>query len=272
MNKNFTNKLFLASLSIFTLIVLMSNSSGRGNVFGQAVTGAPGDSNKTCASVGCHASGSFSPNAELNVVDADGNAVSSFIPGETYDVTLSVETSGNPNAFGFQMVALTADNSPATDWSDIGSNIQIVQLGDRDYIEHTSPSSANQFNTKWTAPNTGSGDVTFYFSANAVNGNGSPAGDGAVSSTFVLEESTTASIELLKETISIYPTPANEFITIAGEDLNYNYSLYSLNGQKILTSEFKSEITLDISKLEKGLYFIQLQNEDNFITKKIIIN
>jgi len=272
MNKIFTNNVFLTACSILILIGLMSNSSGRGNVFGQAVTGAPGDSNMTCASSGCHSSGTFSPSADLTVLDLNGNPVSSFIPGETYDITLATQTSGSPSAFGFQMVALDADNSSASNWSDIGNNMQIVTLGDRDYIEHNSPSSSNEFNTKWTAPSAGSGDVTFYFSANAVNGNGNPGGDGATSSTFVLSEIVTSSNDLTEASISIFPQPALDFVTISGEELNYEYTLFDIKGQKIKASNFTKTTSLDISQLTQGLYFVQLYNGDKTITKKLFKN
>lgn len=272
MKKIFTSNLFLTVFSIFTLIGLMSNSSGRGNIFGQAVTGAPGDSNITCASSGCHSSGAFSPSANLTVTDLDGNSVSSFVPGETYDITLAVEATGNPSAFGFQMVALSSDNSPATDWSDIGGNAQVVQIGDRNYIEHDSPSSSNEFNTKWTAPAEGSGDVTFYFSANAVNGNGNPGGDGATNSTFVLSETTTSSKDLSEASISIFPQPALDYVTISGENIDYEYILYDVKGQKLQASNFSSSATLDISNLPQGLYFVRLSNGDKSLTKKVLKN
>ena len=116
--KIFTNKILLTSFSLLTILALMSNSSGRGNIFGQAVTGAPGDSNRTCASSGCHSSGAFSPTGNLTITDEDGNAVEAFIPGAIYDVTLSVEATGNANAFGFQMVALTKDENGTNSWTD----------------------------------------------------------------------------------------------------------------------------------------------------------
>ena len=272
MKKIFTNNLFLTACSVAFLIVMMSNSSGRGNVFGQAVSGAPGDSNLTCASSGCHSSGAFSPSAGLTVLDADGNSVSTFIPGETYDITLAVEASGDPAAFGFQMVALSADNSPATDWSDIGGNTQVVQIGDRNYIEHDSPSSSNEFNAKWTAPEAGNGDVTFYFSANAVNGNGNPGGDGGTNSTFVLSELVTSSNDLSEASISVFPQPALDFVTISGEEIDYEYTLYDIKGQKIEASNFTNTTTLDMSELTQGLYFVQLSSGGKTITKKLLKN
>lgn len=250
----------------------MSNSSGRANLFGQGVTGAPGDTSRTCASSGCHSSGAFSPNASLMVTDNDGNAVSSFVPGQTYDVSLVVEATGTPSAYGFQMIALDNDDSPVNNWGELGSNVQKVSVGPKDYIEHSSPSSSNEFRTKWTAPSEGTGDVTFYFAANAVNGNGGTSGDGGTNSNFVLPEITTSTNNLDEESISVYPSPASDFVTISGDNIDYNYTIFDIRGQKIGTSNFTGEIGLDISHLEKGLYFIHIQNEAKFITKKLYKN
>ncbi len=270
MKKIFTNKLFFAALSVLILISLMSNSSGRANIFGQGVTGAPGDSNKTCASSGCHASGAFSPSASLSVSDMDGNSVTTFKPGETYDITLSVNASGNPSAYGFQMIALLDDDSPASDWSDIGNNVQIVSIGSKNYIEQNSPSSSNEFSSKWTAPEAGSGPVTFYFAANAVNGNGSPSGDGGTSSQFKLFETTTSSNDLNEETITLFPNPTSDFLNISGENLDYEGTISNLQGQIVSTFNFSKTTTIDIGNLESGLYFVTLQNEDKFLTKRIV--
>ena len=272
MKKIYSNKLFLTAFAVVSLIALMSNSSGRANVFGQAVTGAPGDSNLTCASSGCHSSGAFSPSAELTVMDADGNEVTSFAPGETYDVTLSVQATGSPSAYGFQMVALTSDNSPATNWSENGSNTQIVPVGGRDYIEHDSPSSSNEFTTKWTAPEAGAGDVTFYFSANAVNGNGNPGGDGGTNSTFVLSELTTSSHHLDEASIAVFPNPAQNFINITGENLDYEYTIQNLQGQRLISSNFSQSETIDLSGLSPGLYLINVMTDGKKTTKKIVKN
>lgn len=250
----------------------MSSSSGRAKIFGQAVTGAPGDSNKTCASSGCHASNAFSPNAILNIQDENGNGVSQYIPGNTYDVTLAVESSGMPSGYGFQMVALSADDSPATEWTDLGSNVQSVQLGERNYIEHNSPSSSNEFKTKWVAPSEAVGDITFYFSANAVNGNGSPSGDGGTNSTFVMSEFSTSSIDVQEAPITLFPNPANEVITIRGYESEFNYSIFDINGKKVQTSKLVGNSTISISDLSPGLYFINLQNDKQTTIKKIIKN
>lgn len=271
MKKFFTSKPLIVALSFFVLIILMSNSSGRGNIAGQAVTGAPGDSNRTCASSGCHSSGSFSPSADLRVTDDNGNLVDGFIPGETYNLSLNIDATGDPAAYGFQMIALKEDNSPADDWSETGANIRVVGINNRDYIEHNSPSASNEFKTKWTAPEEGSGDVTFYFSANAVNGNGGTSGDGGTNSNFVLSELTTSTSELTTNSVTLYPMPAVDFVTISGDQSEYKYAIYDLNGQNIRSGQFNGQTTIETTLLSKGLYFVTIQDDVSSTTKKLIV-
>ncbi|MEM9549271.1 MAG: choice-of-anchor V domain-containing protein [Bacteroidota bacterium] len=269
MNKIYTKKLILISFSLFVLIVFMSNSAGRGSLVGQALTGAPGDSNRTCASSGCHSSGAFSPSVNLDVFDPDGNEVTSFIPGETYDITLRVDAMDDPDAYGFQMVALLDDETAATDWSEVGDNIQVVQLGERNYLEHDSPSASNEFKTKWTAPVEGSGNVTFYYSANAVNGNGSASGDGGVNSQFRLFETTTSTENVKDLIVTVYPNPTSDFITITDLNSEINYTIVDPKGQKVSASKSFGETTIDLRDFNTGLYFLTIQKDDMLITKRI---
>lgn len=259
------------AFSLLTLIALMSNSSGRGNIFGEAVTGAPGDSNKTCGTSGCHSSGAFSPTPILSVFDQDGNEITNYKPGETYDVVLKVEAVDNPVEFGFQMVSLTDDNAPVNQWESIGSNVQLVKLGDRDYIEHNSPSSENEFSARWTAPSTGTGDVKFYFAVNAVNGNGSPSGDGAANSSFTLNETLSSSSDINNITFKIFPNPATDFITIDGVEDAYTYTMVDINGKTIIRGFGNDKTTVNTANLNPGLYFIILENNDIVKTQKLII-
>ena len=255
--------------SFQNFIVLMSNSSGRANLFGQGLTGAPGDTNRTCASSGCHSSGAFSPSVNLDVFDPDRNDVTSFIPGVTYDITLRVDAVDNPSAYGFQMVALLEDETSATNWSEVGDNIQVVQLGERNYLEHDGPSTSNEFKTKWTAPEQGAGDVTFYFSANAVNGNGNQTGDGGVNSQFKLFELTTSAEDLDELEINIFPNPTSDFITISDLNSEIRYTILDIKGQKVSASAAFGETTLDLRDFHSGLYFLNIEKDNQLITKRI---
>lgn len=73
-------------------------------------------------------------------------------------------------------------------------------------------------------------------------------------------------------TFSVFPQPANEQIEVISNEQIESYKIFDLNGQ-VLTEEyyFKNKI-IDVANLPKGIYLLQLLNNNNFIsTKKIII-
>ncbi len=70
--------------------------------------------------------------------------------------------------------------------------------------------------------------------------------------------------------ILMYPNPANDFITIQSIQTISSIKILDVLGNEVLESiSLKS---IDIKNLATGIYFIQLQSGNNFITKKIIKN
>ena len=74
--------------------------------------------------------------------------------------------------------------------------------------------------------------------------------------------------------MSIYPNPASSVISIKLADGNISTEKYSIKiadvvGKEILTEKYKEEI--DISHLEKGIYFVSLYHNDHLVkTKKVV--
>lgn len=117
------------------------------------------------------------------VADLSGNPVTSYIPGQTYNIGVQV-TGGTRQ--GFQLVALRGGNLQAGSFSAPLGGSQLVNLSGRTYFEHTMPSATGLWAATWTAPPSGQGPVTFYFSGLAANFNGANNGDNAISNTLVL--------------------------------------------------------------------------------------
>lgn len=150
-------------------VVMVSNSGGPSG----DNTGSPNDSGQNaCAQSGCHSS--FGLNSGTGAVTS--TAPSSYYPGASYSITVQV-TQPSPSAvrYGFQGVFLNGSNAQAgTLTAGTGTGINTAGI---DNIRHNSVfNSTGSFTFTWNAPTTAQ-PVTFYYSGNAANGNGSTSGD-----------------------------------------------------------------------------------------------
>ena len=69
--------------------------------------------------------------------------------------------------------------------------------------------------------------------------------------------------EIMKNEIQIYPNPAKDFITIKNEKTeNLSYQIFDISGKLIVSGKSKSNEKIYIKTLEKGNYFLQIQNEN----------
>ena len=136
-------------------------------------TGSP-ISSGTCAA--CHSGGTFNVAVAVEIFDPVSSAlVTSYIPGNSYEVTYTV--TGTSSAFGFQGGVLTSTNAAGGAFSS-PAGAQLVTISGRPYMEHVGgPSTTGVFQAVWTAPVANSGNVTFYGIGLGVNGNNGTSGD-----------------------------------------------------------------------------------------------
>ena len=66
---------------------------------------------------------------------------------------------------------------------------------------------------------------------------------------------------------SVYPNPAKDQITISTNATNIKVNIFTLTGQKIITTTSK---TIETTTLAKGCYIIEV-NSDNIIKRKKLI-
>ena len=172
--------LFTPIIAGFLFLFLISNSSGPASTTTGNRTGSPGSSG-TCSN--CHSGGSFGTSITANVTDLAGNAVTSYIPGDSYYVEYQVSsTSGTPK-YGFQSIMLTGSNANAGNFdSTLTTNTKITLLSGKKLPEHSAKSTTGFFKVRWVAPAVGTGTVTLYYIGNAVNSNFSTSGDLPTSS------------------------------------------------------------------------------------------
>jgi hypothetical protein len=79
--------------------------------------------------------------------------------------------------------------------------------------------------------------------------------------------------KLTPESISIYPNPATDKITIetSGETQESYLAIVNIEGQQIMTSEItQPKNTIDISKLPSGVYFVRLTGDRTVEVRKFV--
>lgn len=245
-------------------LTLTSNRSGRTSITGQGVTTAPGESGQYCGSVGCHFNGAFDPELKITLTDSQGNLVNNYIPNETYTVNMQIDHTGNPAGYGFQIVSLKdSDNSGINTWADLTSQMQGVNVDDRQYIEQRTIITNELIQLTWTAPEVGTGSVSFYGVGNAVNGNGTSAGDGADTSFLkIVEDEMSSFNELNLAKTKVYPNPATDYINIESDYSIRTFEIYNNLGQKF-DSQLTNNNSIDVSQLASGVYFISINFENN---------
>ena len=178
----------LLGCAVIGITLLTSNASGPASN-GNRATGAPGDGSNTCVS--CHnGNGNFgNVSIDLSMTDQNGNLKSEYVPDSVYEIKVTVNNSmGSPAGYGFQMICLDSDDDNYDGWDNPSSNAQLSTSASRDYVEHDGISSSNEFTVDWTAPSEGSGEITFYVGANAVNGTGGTDMDRAAIDNFSFDE------------------------------------------------------------------------------------
>lgn len=163
-------------------------------------TGAPNE--KNCNQKECHNDNALNAaggSLTLTVIPAEGGgAVSSYVPGKTYTVSVQVKKSGQ-SRWGFEMTSKKMDGSK-------GGTLDLLSFNDTqfmnapsatqpDYIAHTdagtyrnTPDVGHTWPVNWTAPAKGTGPITFYAAGNAANNDEDITGDFIYTQNLTLAE------------------------------------------------------------------------------------
>ncbi len=247
MNIKFTTALLLL---LFAAGISLSNKNGRAAQAGKGNTGAPGDetnTNGTARTCGfCHTSTNISSTVSIRLINAAGDTVSNYLPGQQYTALVRVNGAGMVNGYAFQMIALrNADTTDLDGFLDQGTNnykLATIANG-RTYAEHDNISNTDGFAVRWVAPPAGTGPVTFYAAGNAVNRNGTSTGDGASIASVQIPESTVSGIAEGADAIAsvkVFPNPIAQSAQLeinprkAG---NYRLQVLDQQGRRIYFTE-----------------------------------
>lgn len=260
-------KLFFSFPLSFILLVLIYGFGGGSKWPGGSpggYTGSPGDG-KDCTQ--CHGGTASTVLGWISSNIPDEG----YIPGDTYIINIHITGSGDkgfevsPQDLGGNLIgSLTA----GTNNHLVASNTAVTQ------DDATSLNPA-QWEFEWTAPQAGTGDVTFY-GAFTVN---KPV---TKLSTYIAHENTTISIEEHAEMqLTVYPNPAKDVINIdfqAKETAKLSIDLVSMSGRSILIHEDakvqKGDHSIRCllpSDLQAGSYILHIQHNTQVSNIKIII-
>lgn len=255
-------------------------------------TGAPGD--KTCSYSGCHVTPFVVSNDTTVNKLIFPNADSTYIPGQTYSITLKVQ---NPNIlkFGFELVAIKDADSTNTGQIIITDPVRtqdlgyVAVMGPRTSVAHkTAGTSAistgfTQWTFDWTAPATNEGTITFYYATNCTNNNNAASGDKIYLSSFKIKPSANISVqEYINESNinAFYDIETNKLVLSyylkTGKQVSVDVAdnsgrrVFSSSGRLKAQGPQKEEIPL-AENVSKGVYFVTVMMDNKKITKKIIV-
>ena len=274
---------------VFATILFSSHAGGYAASAGQGLTGAPGDIKLTngdavtCQS--CHNSGSFNPSATLELFNEAGTtAVAKYEPTKIYTIRVTINAaSGTPAGYGFQLIDIRKSNDANLKGFEAAqaSGIKLTTLTNgRVYAEHSNRSTSKTFNVKWKAPASGTGIVTFYAVGNAVNGNGGTGGDNGTASVKIDFAEMTSSVTDLAAQVqmSISPNPTTEGVILSLSSKvskKVQVRMTDVSGRTVISENWQIQAgenskRWDISHLAKGAYMIQVIENQDVISKKII--
>ncbi len=248
-------------------------------------TGSPGESK--CNN--CH--NTYTLNTGGGSVTLGGISNWQYIPGQTYNMTLTVARAGN-SLFGLGLEALTSSNTNAGTLVITNSSTQIktktINGVSRNNVVHTFNGGASAdlkvFSFNWVAPATNVGPVTMYYNGVAANGNGNENNDYVYSGSQVISPVTTG-IETFntENSFSVSPIPANDFLDVKfslTKSEKVSITLYDINGRNVtnlLPESIKSGECLEHFNLKdkistKGIYFLRMNVSGKLYDKKILLN
>jgi hypothetical protein len=70
----------------------------------------------------------------------------------------------------------------------------------------------------------------------------------------------------------VYPNPASDKVFVNGEFDNARISLFTADGRQVYAAENESRQTyINVSKLERGMYLLQLETTKGIVTRKLAI-
>lgn len=88
---------------------------------------------------------------------------------------------------------------------------------------------------------------------------------------YVCKEETIGVKEVDKSTVLIYPNPAQDRVFISGITERSQLTIYDISGKLVLQQTVFSEQVVNVKNLNRGIYLINIRNNQQNITQKLVI-
>lgn len=279
------NKVLLTFFAITITLLLTSSTEDNNGKAGR--TGSPGE--QTCYN-GCHSSYSLNSGSGSVALTSD-IPVDGYTPDQTYNMHLTVTHAG-VSLFGLGLEALTTANANAgTLTAGVGSTIKTTTISgvSRRNITHSlgggaGTSGYHTFDFTWKAPAAGTGNVTFYFTGVAGDGNNHNSGDYVYSGTQPYAEyvvpSSVNNITTSQSALNIYPNPNQGVFTVnyyLQNDAAVDAGIYSLSGQlieQVMLSGHTGNNQQQVApqkQIPAGIYLLKISAAGQTSARKLII-
>jgi hypothetical protein len=274
MKKKFTLVLSLLLMTglVYDYNFRMAHTNTGGGPAGH--TGSPGDG-MNCTH--CHSGGPAATN-EMVTISSDIPG-SGYFPGTTYTITATA-TKSEILKFGFQMSPQNSSGALLGTLALIDMNsTQLVGTGGK-YITHTSGgvsgSGSKTWTFDWTAPASGTGEVTFYGAFNFTNSGTGNSGDVIINENYTVAESSVGISEAELASLSVFPNPVVDEIHVAAKDVDEEImiTIFNIEGRKVLEERHEGgEIIIDVrsKSLNTGVYFMQMEVGGKTTVKKLMV-
>ncbi|OFY99252.1 MAG: hypothetical protein A3K10_00040 [Bacteroidetes bacterium RIFCSPLOWO2_12_FULL_31_6] len=222
--------------------------------------------------VSCHSTFALNSGAGTFIITSNIPG-SGYIPGTNYTVTAAATGTGSSVKIGFEV---TSENATAKKGTIIITDATRTQGGGNDITHKTAGTTAsagsNAWQFDWTAPASGTGDVTFYGAFCVTNSAAGDLGDYVNTTTYTVIEDLVSVGEInAVSSISLYPNPAKNYFLLTSTKNVDNVELFNLNGQKVLSQNSSLE-KINIEGLSSGVYFVKINGENGTKIEKLTVN
>ena len=163
-------------LAIGLLVVLLIAGSTQARPSGIIGDEAEGGTDVAKSGCTCHSGNAIAPDDSVTVMLVDVP----FLYAADNVYSMKIEIIGGPEIGGEASAGFSMRVSSGSLNADAGYEDMVQNGDDSTTLTHTDAGknpTDRAWMITWTAPSTGSGDVTFWLAGNSVNGDGAPTGD-----------------------------------------------------------------------------------------------